>query len=148
MGTTVDVYLPAAQTNGHFISNNIDLPVTDGEKILVMDHDAVMRDAAEIMLHFLGYDCDFARNPEEALRYYRTALEANRPYTAVILDSTAPEGVENILQALRQMNPQVKAIVAGGDDNHPLLTDFRMHGFSGVVIRPYTIDGLKAALNP
>jgi signal transduction histidine kinase/CheY-like chemotaxis protein len=148
MGTTLDVYLPAARTNGNFISNNIDLSVTGRGKILVMDPDAVMRDAAEIMLHFIGYDCDFARNQEETLRHYRTALEANRPYTAVILDSTATEGVETILQALRQMNPQAKAIVAGSDDNHPLLTDFRMHGFSGVVIRPYTIDGLKAALNP
>jgi hypothetical protein len=46
------------------------------------------------------------------------------------------------------MNPQVKAIIAGGDENHPILKDFRMHGFSGTVIRPYTIDGLKAALNP
>jgi len=148
MGTTVDVYLPTAQMNGNFASNNIDLSVTGRGKILVMDHDAVIGDAAEIMLHFLSYDCDFARDPEEALRYYRTALEANMPYTAVILDATAPEGAENILQALRQMNPQVKAIVAGADDNHPLLTDFRIHGFSGVVIRPYTIDGLNVALNP
>jgi signal transduction histidine kinase len=148
MGTTVDVYLPAARMIGHSENNNADESTVSREKLLVLDHDAVMRDAAEIMLHFLGYDCDFARTPEEALRYYRMALEANQPYTAVILDSTDPEGTENILHALRQINPQVKAIIAGRDENHPILKDFRMHGFSGTVIRPYTIDGLKAALNP
>jgi signal transduction histidine kinase len=148
MGTTVDVYLPAARMNGHSENNNTDESVAGREKLLVLDHDAVMRDAAEIMLHFLGCDCDFARTQEEALRYYRMALEANQPYTAVILDSTDPEGTENILRALRQMNPQVKAIIAGGDEDHPILKDFRMHGFSGTVIRPYTIDGLKAVLNP
>jgi signal transduction histidine kinase/CheY-like chemotaxis protein len=148
VGTVVDVYLPAAPANGYLENNNADESAAGIQKILVMDHDEVMRDAAEIMLHFLGYDCDFARNPEEALRYYRTALEANRPYSTVILDSTAPEGVKSILQVLQQMNPLITAIVAGGDDNHPLLTDFRMHGFSGVVIRPYTTDGLRAVLNP
>lgn len=148
VGTVVDVYLPLAPVNGYLENNNADESAAGIQKILVMDHDEVMRDAAEIMLHFLGYDCDFARNPEETLRHYRTSLAANRPYSTVILDSNTPEGVENILQALRQMNPQIKAIVAGGDDNHPLLTDFRMHGFSSAVIRPYTIDGLKAAMNP
>jgi len=109
-----------------------------------------MRDAAGIMLHFLGYDCDFANNHEEALRYYRKAWETNRPYTAVILDSTAPgeQGVENILLALLNMNPQVKTIIAGKDVHHPLLAEFRSQGFSGAVVRPYTIDDLKAALNP
>ncbi|MFH1080384.1 MAG: ATP-binding protein [Pseudomonadota bacterium] len=147
VGTIVDVYLPEAKTSSYLESNNADVSAVGREKILVMDHDAVMRDAAEIMLHFLGYDCDFARNLEDALRYYRTALEENQPYTAVIIDSTAPEGLENILQVLRQTNPQIKAIVAGEDIRH-LSAEFRPQGFSGGVIRPYTIDGLKAALNP
>jgi signal transduction histidine kinase/F0F1-type ATP synthase assembly protein I len=150
VGTIVDVYLPAALMNGYLENNNADEFAVSIEKILVMDHDEVMRDAAEIMLHFLGYDCDFARDPEEALRYYRKAWETNRPYTAVILDSTAPGelGVENILQALLYINPHVKAIIAGGDVHHPLLTEYPTHGFSGAVVRPYTIDDLKAALNP
>lgn len=148
MGTTVDVYLPAAQDNDRYTSNNKNLDDTNRERILVMDQDAVMRDAAEIMLHFLGYDGDFVRNPEEALQHYRTALAANRPYRAVILDSTLPEGVENLLRALRQMNPQIKAIIAGRGDHDAHLTDFRTQGFSGAVVRPYTIDDLRAALAP
>jgi PAS domain S-box-containing protein len=150
VGTILDVYLPAARMNGYLENNNADESALSREKILVMDHEEVMRDAAGIMLHFLGYACDFARNGEEALRYYRTALEMKQPYTAVILDSKVPgeQGVENILQALLNINPQVKAIIAGGDIHHPLLTEFRTHGFSGAVVRPYTIDDLKAALNP
>jgi DNA-binding NtrC family response regulator len=111
-----------------------------------MDHDEVMRDAAEIMLHFLDYDCDMARDFEEALRAYRKAWEADRHYAAVILEATAPEGAENILQALRQMNPHVKAIIAGQDIDQPTWEAFRSKGFSGAVVRPYTIDDLRAAL--
>lgn len=150
VGTIVDVYLPAARMNGYLENNNADESAVSREKILVMDHEEVMRDAAGIMLHFLGYDCDFARDHEEALRYYRKAWETNRPYTAVILDSTAPgeQGVENILLALLNMNPQVKTIITGEDIHHPLLAEFRSQGFSGAVVRPYTIDDLKRVLNP
>jgi PAS domain S-box-containing protein len=149
VGTTVDVYLPAARMSDYLGINNNDLTAAYREYILVMDHEEVMRDAAGIMLHFLGYACDFARNGEEALRYYRAALETNQPYTAVILGSTTfgDEGVETIMQALLNMNPQVKTIIAGGDVHHPLLTEYRTHGFSGAIVRPYTIDDLKAALN-
>jgi signal transduction histidine kinase len=146
MGTKVDVYLPAAREEGPFISHEGVLTASFSEEILVMDHDPIMRDAAEIMLHFLGYGGDVARNPEETLACYRAALEVNRPYTAVILDSTAPEGLGNILQALKQLNPGIKVLIAGGSDQDDLLTNFREHGFSGVVIRPYAIDDLKAAL--
>jgi hypothetical protein len=54
--------------------------------------------------------------------------------------------VESILPALLNMNPQVKAIIAGEDIHHPLLAGFLSQGFSGAVIRPYTIDDLRAVL--
>jgi signal transduction histidine kinase len=146
VGTIVDVYLPATRMNGHLENNHAAAPVSR-DKILVMDHDEVMRDAAEIILHFLDYDCDIARDFEEVLRDYRKAWETGRHYTAVILDSTVPEGAANILQALRQMNPQVKAIVAGEDIDQPTWEAFRSKGFTGAVIRPYTIDDLRTALD-
>ena len=148
MGTTVDVYLPGAPVNGYSNNNEEESSAVSREKILVMEHDEVMRDAAGIMLNFLGYSSDFAQNGEEAIRYYETAWVTHHPYIAVVLDSTAHggQGVENILQTLLKLNPHVKAIIAGGDAHHPMLAEFRMYGFSGAVARPYTIDTLKATL--
>ena len=147
-GTTVNVNLPATPLNGRPNDDREEASAVNREKILVMDHDEVMRDAAGIMLNFLGYTSDFARNGEEAIRYYETAWVMHHPYLAVILDSTGPEdqGVENILQALLKLNPHVKAIIAGGDAHHPMLAEFQMYGFSGTVARPYAIDTLKATL--
>lgn len=146
-GTTVDIYLPASRKTDTFASSDVG-PLAPGRKrFLVMDHDAVMRDAAEIMLHFLGCDCDFAHNREEALRAFRAAMAANRPYTAVILDSSAPDDAVSILHALQQMSPEVRAIVACGDE-HPLLVNFRKTGFSGAITRPYIMDDLREILNP
>jgi hypothetical protein len=45
------------------------------------------------------------------------------------------------------MNPQVKAIVAGEDIDQPTWEAFRSKGFTGAVIRPYTIDDLRTALD-
>jgi signal transduction histidine kinase len=149
MGTTVHVYLPAASLNGHSDNDRDDACTVNWEKILVMDHDEVMRDAAGIMLNFLGYASDFARNAEEAIRYYETAWLTNHPYIAVILDSTTPEnqGAENILQTLRKLNPHIKAVIAGGDAHHPMPADYQIYGFSGTTARPYTIDTLKTTLD-
>lgn len=149
VGTIVDVYLPAAPINDAILSDHMDATGKSRERVLVMDQDAVMRDAVEIILHYLGYDCDFSRNMDETLRHYLNSL-ASRPYKFVILDSsfTDHENVENILHALLDIDPQVNAILAGNDIDQFPLAEFRSRGFSGVVVRPYTIDSLKAALNP
>jgi len=149
VGTTVDVYLPAVTTGAHLGGDAGVDSAMGKEKILVLDHDEVMRDAAGIMLNFLGYSSDLAKNGEEALRYYRKSCEIEQPYFAIILDASASggENVKNVLQALMKINPHVKAIVADSDTLDPMLADFRMHGFSGTVIRPYTVDTLKAALD-
>jgi len=148
VGTTLDVYLPAVIMEAYPETNGADASAEEVRKILVLDHDEVMRDAVGIMLNFLGYDSDLVRNGEEALHYYHRSCKKKQPYVAVILDATVPgdQGVENILQALMKINPDVQAIVAGGDDHDPMLADYRMHGFSGTVIRPYAMDKLKAAL--
>jgi len=43
-GTTVDVYLPAALTEGHLDKDSSGLSPADKKRILVMDSDEVMRD--------------------------------------------------------------------------------------------------------
>ena len=45
------------------------------------------------------------------------------------------------------MEPHVKAIIAGGDPDHPVMSEFRMYGFSAAVTKPYSIDTLKIVLN-
>jgi len=51
-GTTVDVYLPAALTEGHFDKDSSGPSPADKKRILVTDRDEVMRDIMGIMLIF------------------------------------------------------------------------------------------------
>jgi DNA-binding response OmpR family regulator len=102
-----------------------------------------------IMLNFLGYASEFARDGEEAIRLYERAVDAEQPFAAVILDSTlsGSKSVEGILEILIGMQPHIKAIIAGGDPDDPVMSEFRMYGFSAAVTRPYSIDTLKIVLN-
>ena len=148
-GTTVDVYLPAALTEGHLDKDSSGLSPADKKRILVMDPDEVMRDIMGIMLNFLGYASAFARDGEEAIQLYERAVDAEQPFAAVILDSTlsGSKSVEGILQKLIGMEPHVKAIIVGGDPEHPVMSEFGMYGFSAAVTKPYSIDTLKIVLN-
>jgi signal transduction histidine kinase len=148
-GTTVDVYLPAALTEGHLDKDSSGPSPADKKRILVMDPDEVMRDIMGIMLNFLGYASAFARDGEEAIQLYERAVDAEQPFAAVILDSTlsGSKSVEGILQKLIGMEPHVKAIIVGGDPEHPVMSEFGMYGFSAAVTKPYSIDTLKIVLN-
>ena len=50
------------------------------------------------------------------------------------------------VQKLRQMDPAVRAIVSSGYSNDPLMTNFREHGFSGVIAKPYQMAELGKVL--
>jgi DNA-binding NarL/FixJ family response regulator len=40
----------------------------------------------------------------------------------------------------------VRAIISSGYSNDPVLSDFRKHGFLGVVAKPYRVEELCAVL--
>ncbi len=150
VGTTVDVYLPAAEAEslageGAAAGDS----ALRRKRILVMDHDPVMRDVIGIMLNFLGYASEFAKDDKEAVRLFKRAVDDQQPFAASILDANTPEskGAEETLRSLLKMDPQAKAVIAGNDPRQPVMSEFRRYGFSAAVARPYSMDTLKIVLN-
>ena len=45
------------------------------------------------------------------------------------------------------MDPDVKAIVATGYSNDPIISNFREHGFCGALTKPFALDQLRTALH-
>jgi len=45
------------------------------------------------------------------------------------------------------MDPEVSVIVSSGYSDDPIMSDYRTHGVSGVVAKPYRIDDLAAVIH-
>jgi PAS domain S-box-containing protein len=149
-GSTFNVYLPASLTTAlpreEVAAPNLNLPSKG--KILVMDDEDSVRQLLGKVLVRLGYEAEFAPHGADAIMLYRRAQETGHPFDAVILDLTIPGGMGGLetLQRLRELNPQVKAIVSSGYANGSVMAEFRAHGFQGMIAKPYQIPDVNDVL--
>ena len=118
-------------------------------KILLMDDDSTLRSTLSKTLRQFGYDVEVARDGDEAIALYETALKDNEPFDAVIMDLTISSGMggEEAIQKLRAIDPEVKAIVSSGYSDESVMSDFKKYGFSGTITKPYEIEELNDLLN-
>ncbi len=147
-GTSVFIYLPTVALEPlPAKTEDVKFSATGG-RILVMDDEEVIRDVVGEMLMYLGYDVRFAGDGAEAIRLYREALEASRPFHAVIMDLTIPGGMggKETIAKLREIDAGVKAIVSSGYSNDPVMANFQEFGFIGVVTKPYKMKDLSETL--
>lgn len=117
-------------------------------RVLVMDDEPAVRDVAGLMLESIGCEVRLARDGAEAVALYDQAKQANRPYDLVIMDLTVPGGMggREAIMKLREIDPGVRAIVSSGYSNDPVMAEYGRYGFSGVAPKPYTVPGLKEAV--
>jgi len=148
VGTTFTVYLPTSKEEAIGASEEKRDPLPDRGKILAMDDEVMIRELIGHMLRRLGYDAEVARDGEEAVHLYRCAFEAGAPFDGVILDLTVPGamGGKATLDKLREINPDVKAIVSSGYSNDPIMSNYKNYGFCGVVVKPFNMQKLSETL--
>lgn len=146
-GTAFFVALPAAET-GHPIAaredKQADVPVRGSGRLLIMDDEAGVRDVAKRMLERWGYEVDVAADGDEAEALYRAARDEDRPYSAVVLDLTIPGARDGLqtLDALREIDPDVAAVMTTGYSHSPAVNDYRAKGVAGFVPKPYEVQDL------
>ncbi|MBU0673457.1 MAG: PAS domain-containing protein [Proteobacteria bacterium] len=151
-GSTFIFYLPASDTT---VLSNPALPVsseTAGDRpaapvnarILVMDDQAEIREVLTDLLAFVGFQVVAVSNGEEAVRVYRMELENGTPFTGVIMDLTIPGGMggEEAIRLLKQLDPEIRAIVSSGYSTDPVMAEYERYGFVGRVVKPYQPDEL------
>jgi PAS domain S-box-containing protein len=148
VGTTFYVYIPASQRRVQKAEDKKDVHHSGRGKILIMEDDETIRDVTGEMLSHFGYEVAFARDGNEALDLYAKARDTAAPFDVIIMDLTIPGGMgakETIAKAL-QIDPQVKAIVASGYANDPLMTEFAQYGFRDRIVKPYKAGELHEIL--
>ena len=64
------------------------------------------------------------------------------------MDLTIPGGMggKEAVRKLLEIDPQVKAVVSSGHHNDPIMAEFKVYGFIGVVAKPYLIEELGEVL--
>ncbi len=147
-GTSDTVSSPIAAFSEEKMGSNIECK-KNLDKVLLMDDEEDIREVASDMLRFLGFDVTVAENGNEAIEKYITEIDrSGHPFDAVIMDLSIPGGMggSECIEALRKIDPDVKALVSSGHTDSPIVTNFREYGFRGVVPKPYEIETLSRAL--
>ncbi len=117
-------------------------------RVLFMDDDPKICELTGAMIASLDYTHDIARNGDEAIQLYRRYLNVNRPYDAVLLDLTVIGGMggEECFKRLRELDPDVRAIVTSGYDDDDMIKRYLEMGFVGYITKPYRVGDLGRVL--
>ncbi len=148
-GSAFHIYLPASFKPEPAPSTDADSKRLRGHgRILVMDDEADILTLVREMLRMLGYEVETARDGVEALDRYQQARITGAPFAAVIMDLTVPDGMggKEAIRKLRELDPDVRAIVSSGYSYDPVMASFREYGFTGVIPKPYLMEDLGRVL--
>lgn len=149
-GSTFSFYLPAAERDA--ISGDVQVIAApyrfNHQRVLVMDDEDAIRELTSQLLGTLGYEVTAVQDGLEAVRVYEKALRRGEHYRAVILDATVRGGMGGVaaIERLRDMDPQVNAIICSGYSDEAALAEFLAYGFRGALPKPFTRSELADAL--
>ncbi|MEE8291265.1 MAG: response regulator, partial [Candidatus Tectomicrobia bacterium] len=117
--------------------------------ILVMDDEEAIRDFVGDTLTAFGYEVAFAHDGAEAIAAYQHAQNTGQPFDAIIMDLTIPGGMggKEAMARIHAYDPQVKAIVASGYSNDPIMTEYQRDHFRACIAKPYKAIALTRILH-
>jgi PAS domain S-box-containing protein len=147
-GTSFKVYIPA-QTSRHIIKDEgkkiLDIPVGDGELILVIDDEKSICEITRETLETYGYKVLTANDGAEAVSVY---AENKNKIAVVITDMAMPvmDG-SNTIRVMQRMNPSVSIIATSGIATNKDTALNAGRGVRAFIEKPYTAEKLLKILH-
>ena len=147
-GTVFSVFLPRADQPVDVQARPAPSLRFGTGRVLFMDDDEHICSLTASMLESLDYKFDIAKKGEDAITLYKRYLNIGRPYDAVIMDLTVIGGLggEETFAVLRDLDPDVRAIVSSGYDNEEMAKQYLDMGFCGYLTKPYRVTDLGKVL--
>ena len=148
-GTVFHLYLPSAEETVSEEHSEKEEVFTGGGRILIMDDQKIVVKVLSKMLKELGFsEVEISYNGEEAINKYKEYFNAGKIFDFVILDLTVPGGMggKEVVKKILEINPDAKVIVSSGYSNDPIMSNYEEYGFSGIIVKPFTMESLKRAL--
>jgi len=150
-GAMFKIILPAAGEK--LVANPIERPPTTSDYklphcILVVDDDTTVRRVIRRILLREGCTVLQASHGEEALSIYQESLESGELIDAVIADLTIPGGMggKELAQHLGAIKKDLPIIVSSGYSKDDAMSNYKAHGFSARLRKPFLPDELLAIL--
>jgi len=156
-GTSVFCYLPAARGKaapdaGPATAEAAAAPregPRGAPRVLVMDDEPWLREVVAQALKQIGYDPALGADAGEAMALFHAARAEGRPFAAALLDLSVrggPGGRE-LLRDLREVDPELPAVLMTGYDGGSDFLDHRRLGFQAALPKPFTVETLRATLS-
>jgi CheY-like chemotaxis protein len=149
-GSTFALYLPATDAELSLSEPTLENEIFkfNHQRILIMDDEAAIRDLTSELLSTLGYDVTAVPDGAEALRTYQQAMRRGENFHAVILDATIRGGMGGVatIERLRNLDPNVTAIICSGYSDEAALAEFLAFGFQAALAKPFTRHELANVL--
>ena len=149
-GATFTFYLPAA--SGKVVSDPLQPNETafhfSAKRILIMDDESAIRELTSQLLETMGYEVTAVPDGSEAIRIYERAMRKAEDFQVVILDATVRGGLGGVetIERLRNIDPEVNAIICSGYSDEAALSQFLSYGFRSALPKPFTRRELADAL--
>ncbi len=117
-------------------------------KILIMDDEEMIQQLGVEMCRVLGHRAEVTGDGEEAMALYQEALASGNGFDLVLMDLTIPGGMggRDAVAELLRLDPLARVIVSSGYSNDPVMSQFREYGFSGNLVKPFTLEELKGVI--
>ena len=144
-GTEFQIYLPAIQSIATQENSDSDLPLGQGELILVVDDESAIREVTKVSLEIYNYRAITAGDGQEAIALYTKHQAEIR---VVLTDMMMPvmDGPTTI-RTLQQINPNVKVIAVSGLSSSDKLAAAASSGVTNFLSKPFSAKELLQTLS-
>jgi len=149
-GTTFKLLFPASLQRAGAPHAPVDLQVpAEGETVLVVDDEQIVRRSAKAMLERNGYSVVLAENGKEAVELFQVLADK---IDIVLLDMTMPVmGGEETFRHLKTLRPDVRVLLSSGYNEVEAVRRFAGKGLVGFIQKPYSaltlVNKVRAALS-
>lgn len=125
-------------------SENLELPIGQGEWILIVDDEASVLEVTKILLEAHNYQVLTASDGNEAIALYTQHQEQ---ISLVLTDMMMPSlDGSSTIRSLEQINPQIKIIAVSGLASNRQIAETAGTSVKKFLSKPYKIDELLKTL--
>ncbi|MEM7014370.1 MAG: response regulator, partial [Verrucomicrobiota bacterium] len=117
---------------------------TNGSKngsttILVLEDEKMIRRLITATLEGAGFKVHETAEGQATIDAYRSANDDGHPYDLLIMDLSIDDGMGGVeaMGRIKEIDPNVQAIVSSGYSDDPAMANPAAYGFSAVLPKPY-----------